>query len=55
MKSDTYKNIEELIEILEKIKSEGHGALGIPKAIYLIALEIQDIKKELSRLQNDTT
>ena len=51
--NDTYENIEQLIEILEKIKMEGNGPLSFPKAIYLISLEIKEIKDNLNLLQND--
>lgn len=43
--SETYKDIEELIKILEKIREDGEGYLNFPQAIYLLALEIQKIKK----------
>lgn len=46
--NQSYNNLESLIEILEKIKTDGQGDLSIPKALYLLSLEIQKIKSENS-------
>lgn len=41
-----YENLEDLIKNLEKIKEEGAGALNIPKALYILCLEIQKLKQD---------
>lgn len=43
-----YKNVEDLIERLEKIKNDGSGVISLPKSLYILAIEIQNIKNELS-------
>lgn len=42
--NEDYKDLDNLIERLEKIKLDGSGSLSIPKAIYLLALEIKNMK-----------
>ena len=50
--NETYENIDELIEVLEKIKTEGTGPLSFPKALYLIASEIKEINDRLHILES---
>lgn len=45
--NESYQDLNELIERLEKIKSDGEGHLSFPKALYILALEIKKIKNEL--------
>ena len=52
-----YNDIKELMQVLEKMKSEGRGTLGIPKALYCILKEIKKINLRLKKLEvlNDNT
>lgn len=45
--NDTYKSLQELILILEKIRDEGEGFINIPKSIYFLCLELEDLKKKM--------
>lgn len=40
-----YENIDELIESLELLKSQGQGTLSYPKSILLLALEIKKLNQ----------
>lgn len=44
MEDEPYIDIEHLIKLLEKIRDEGSGFISFPKAIYLLALEIRNLK-----------
>ncbi len=49
--NDVYKNLEELIEKLEKIRSDGDGQISLPKSIYLLAIELKELKQEIYKLK----
>lgn len=39
-----YQSLDELIVKLELMRAEGTGTISFPKAIYLLAKEIEEIK-----------
>ncbi len=45
-KSNCY-SLEEMIEMLTSIYNNGSGSFNLPKAIFSLAIEIEDIKKQL--------
>ena len=46
-----YKDLDDLIERLDKIKEEGNGPLSLPKVAYLLVKEIKEIKASLSEVR----
>jgi hypothetical protein len=45
MNDDIY-TIQELIDVLEKIKQDGDGSINFCKAFYVLALEIKALKEK---------
>ena len=43
---DEYKDLDELIGVIENIKEKGNGPLSYPKALYLLAKELRALKNE---------
>lgn len=43
MNPDLYE-LHELIDLLEEIKNEGQGTMSLPKAIYCLAKEMEELK-----------
>jgi hypothetical protein len=45
--TDNYKNLDNLINMLEEMEAADFGYISFPKAIHLLANEIKNIKTRL--------
>ena len=43
--NEEYKSIDELIELLNRLKEQGSGFLSYPKALLLVATEVKRLQE----------